>query len=48
MEAGRRPLPLQQTNGINRQAMVNLASGVTLPTVTQPEPSALLAISVGP
>jgi len=37
VEAGRRPLPLQQTTGINRQAMVNLANGVTLPTVTSPD-----------
>ena len=37
VEAGRRPLPLQQTTGINRQAMVNLANGVTLPSVAVPD-----------
>jgi hypothetical protein len=37
VEAGRRPLPLQQTTGIDRQAMADLANGVTLPAVAVPE-----------
>ncbi len=37
VEAGRRPLPLRQTTGLDRGAMVDLGDGFTLPTVAVPD-----------